>query len=546
MKTKLFLLLLVTSVVISGCLPSALHKKGAATPTSLLPRPTISPAAAIAPTTNPTASVPTSTPTALAAKTSTAKTPTKPSPTDTPTPSPTPTSKPTPTETPSVVPTEVISTPVPVKSAISFGETKIKISTYPYEKFLEDAYNKDLDFPYKKLDMDKYKASHPEQQIRKKEYKLVSMENKYLKLSFLPELGGRLYGCVFKETKSQEFYQNIVIKPTQWGPPEQKGWINAGGMEWEIPVPEHGYLWGVPWGYITLPEKDVGSLLLFTPDTTHLDAQATVSLGKGESRFTVRHVVENPTNKEMKFQYWSNASLAPGPKNTVSDVLEFILPVSQVTIHSTGDKDLPKPKEAMPWPIYKDRNMSILLNWHEWLSAFERPKSQKGYAGVYDHRSDEGMVVVFPPDVVKGVKIFGYGWMDPISPSEYTDNKDQPVEIHLGLTPTFWDWTTLKPHGKVEWSETWFPVNGIGGVKGASIDGAVNIKREGDKVKVGVFATHDLKGTLQLLVDGHKIAEQNVSLTSGSHGWYTFTAVLGKLSVKLISPDGHVILTGEE
>ena len=544
MKTKTFLLLLVVLMALTGCLPSLRHNgKGVSieiTPTSFLPKKTASPAGAMAPTSSPEATATEVSPTATSPKPSPSPVP----PTATPAPSPSPTASSSPV--PSVMPTEVISTPVPVKSAIAFGETKIKIPTYPYAKFLEDAYNKALDFPYKKLNVDAYKSSHPEKNVQKKDYKLVSMENKYLRLSFLPEMGGRLYGVVFKSTKHQEFYQNIVIKPSPWGPPEQKGWINAGGMEWNFPVPEHGYVWGIPWGYITLPEKDVGSILLFTPDTKHLSARTTVSLGKGESRFSITHVIENPTDKEVKFQYWSNASLAPGPKNTASDFLEFIFPTTEVTVHSTGDKDLPKAKEPMPWPIYKGRNMSMLLNWHEWFSAFERPRSQRGYVGVYDHHWDEGMVAVFPPDVIKGAKLFGYGWMNPIPPSEYTDNKDQPVELHLGLTPTFWDWTSLKPHGKIEWSETWFPVNGIGGIKGASVDGAVNIKREGDNVKIGVFAARNLEGTLQLLAGGNKIGEQKVSLTAGAHGWYTFTAVLGKLSVKLISPDGHVILTGEE
>jgi hypothetical protein len=40
------------------------------------------------------------------------------------------------------------------------------------------------------------------------------MENAYLRVTLLPELGGRVYQMIFKPTNHNEFYQNPVIKPT--------------------------------------------------------------------------------------------------------------------------------------------------------------------------------------------------------------------------------------------------------------------------------------------------------------------------------------------
>ncbi len=423
--------------------------------------------------------------------------------------------------------------------------SRVTLKTYPYRQFLHDAYNQEIDFPYKKFDAHAYGSSNPQSKITPVTHKLVVMENDYLKLTLLPDLGGRVYQCIFKPTGSNEFYQNHVVKPSPWGPPEQKGWLAVGGLEWGFPVPEHGYLWGEPWGYLTLPQEDMGSVIVFNGDTKHLYSKVTVSMGGDKSRFVVNHQVTNPTDHPVKFQYWSDAMLAPGPANTVSKGLQFIFPVNQMTVHSTGDKSLPKPHEALPWPVFGGRDLSFLANWHQWLGAFERPHSQKGFVAVYDHDSDEGMVAVFPTDVIRGAKLFGFGWSNPIPPDNYTDDGSAYVEMHLGLTPTFWDWITLQPGEAVEWTETWFPVAGIGGVTGADSDGAVNILHSDKETKVGLFAARALTGTLHLYAGEKEVGSASVFLPPGSHSWYTFPAVGGSVSARLEDADGHVILSGD-
>ena len=69
-------------------------------------------------------------------------------------------------------------------------------------------------------------------------YTRLILENEYLRLSLLPDLGGRVYELIFKPTGHNEFYRNPVIDPTPWGPLEQGGWLAAGGLEWGLPVLE--------------------------------------------------------------------------------------------------------------------------------------------------------------------------------------------------------------------------------------------------------------------------------------------------------------------
>ena len=150
--------------------------------------------------------------------------------------------------------------------------TTISLPTYPYAAYLRDATDPALgNYPFKAFDRDAYQNSNPKPAPQT--YTLVVMENRYLRLSLLPDLGGRLYECVFKPTGNDELYKNQVIKPTQWGPgtpdhPEGANWwIAAGGIEWGFPVEEHGYEFGTKWGYdpIHLPDG-TAMVTVFTRD----------------------------------------------------------------------------------------------------------------------------------------------------------------------------------------------------------------------------------------------------------------------------------------
>ena len=56
-------------------------------------------------------------------------------------------------------------------------------------------------------------------------YTRLVLENDYLRLSILPDLGGRVYELIFKPTGHNEFYRNPVIDPTPWGRPNKgAGW----------------------------------------------------------------------------------------------------------------------------------------------------------------------------------------------------------------------------------------------------------------------------------------------------------------------------------
>ncbi|MCC7353931.1 MAG: DUF5107 domain-containing protein [Anaerolineae bacterium] len=385
------------------------------------------------------------------------------------------------------------------------------ITTYPFRDFWREDRNAELNFPFLRFDRAAYLASNP--QPTPQTYQLVVLENEYLRLTILPDVGGRLYEVIFKPTGNNEFYRNPVLKPSAWGPPEQGGWLAAGGMEWGLPVEEHGYEWGTRWGYIVLPREEEVTVTVFDGGRDRLRALVDITLAAGEARFTVRPRVENPTANTARFQFWLNAMLAPGAANRPSADLELVFPVDQMTVHSTGDPRLPGAKEPISWPVHDGRDISRLGTWQQWLGFFVRPAAQGDFMGVYDHAADEGMMRVYPSDVARGAKGFGLGWgANAIPASEYTDDDSAYVELHGGLTPTFWEQAELAPGAAVDWTETWYPVAGIGGVVYADENGAVNLRAEAGGLRAGLFPVASARGLLQVTLDGRTIFSQEVRL----------------------------------
>lgn len=388
--------------------------------------------------------------------------------------------------------TSAPSAPPPTASSAPFYTTTIVLPTYPYLPCLQTNYNGP--YAYRRLNWSCYGNPNPVP----RSYTLLVLENDYLIVTLLPELGGRVYQMIYKPTGSNELYQNPVIKPTHWGPTEQGWWLAAGGIEWCLPVEEHGYEWSEPWSYAVVTSTAGVTVTLWdTTAANRLRAAITVHLPAEQGVLEITPRLENPTPNAIQFKYWTNALLAPGPANSVGPELRFTFNAAEVSIHSTGDSRLPGawptpisgPSYRISWPLYKGVDFSRLGNWREWIGFFEYPQAQADFIGVYDAAADEGVARVFPANVAHGVKGFGMGWTNRIDPNTWTDDGSMYVELHGGVAPTFWDAATLAAGQALEWTEIWYPVNGIGALSTATAEAALGVRQSGGNLIIGVHAT---------------------------------------------------------
>jgi hypothetical protein len=466
---------------------------------------------------------------------------------------PTPDVASAPTDAPTLKPTVAAPTAIPTPVAVTrLSIIEVSLPTYPYTRFVRADIDPTLDnYPILTLDRPAYEASNPVPVPVT--YTLIVLENDYLRLSILPDLGGRVYECVFKPTGNNEFYKNPVIKPTSWGPPSPpypagaNWWLGMGGLEWGFPVEEHGYEWNSRWGHDHVALPDGGAMVsVFTRDPRRPYVVVDIILPPTAAYFTVRPMIVNSWGGPFRFKWWANAMLAPGAANTPGPDLHFIFPVSQMTVHSTGDPDLPGSGQTLSWPIHNGRDLSRLGNWNGYLGVFQSPSAQGDYMGVYDTAADEGMMRVYPSAIARGAKGFSAGLNGSIDPDNWTDDGSVYVELHGGLSPTFGDWYELGPGAEISWTETWYPVAGIGGVTYAAESGALHLARSGDGLQVRFFPTRALRGTLTATLPGLASSVQQVNISPAQPlseviGYTDAVPGSGEVAITLTNEQGGVV-----
>jgi len=506
--------------------------------------------ATITPTYRPTLPVPrvaspTPQPTQRPSTTATATSlPPSATPTRSPEPISTATASPTPTTT--VAPTVKAKSDAPAPPPVTAREGTWEVLAYPFEEHLQREPSEEAPgFAFWRLDWDAYQASAP--QAAPATFPSLTLENRWLRITVVPALGGRVVELIFKPTGHNELYQNPVLKPTHWGPREQGWWLAAGGMEWCLPVPEHGYLWPEAWEARVEEERGAAAVILQSPEGLPLAAQITVRLPADQAALHLEIRIHNQTAEEIAFAYWTNAMLAPGGRARPSPELRFVLPQDQVVIHSTGDPRLPRPGQVASWPQWSGIHLDRLGEWEGWLGFFAHPQAREGFAGVYDPEVDEGVVRIFPPEQARGLKgfAFGYGDRSP-SPDEWTDGGSTYVELHGGLTPTFNDRASLQPGEELAWEEVWYPVAGLGGLTHATAQVAIHLVPAEGGHQLTIHSTGETRGTLVIsLSDGQVRLRQEVALTPNVPLQVSLAEYLAEsgepIEVRLLDETGHTL-----
>ncbi len=406
-------------------------------------------------------------------------------------------------------------------------ETTVTILTYGYDRALEPSGKDDPIYPYPHLNLDKVGPPTP------RNYRAIILENSYTEVLVLPELGGRIWRIVDKTTGRTVTYQNPVVKPTQWG--YRGWWLATGGIEWCLPVDEHGLNEYRPWNAtisgssITVSDRE---------DRTGLDVAVTISLDAAHSYAAIQPRVTNATGAPQRMQFWLNAMLALNG-NHATDSTRFILPAAQVMLHSSDDNGLPNPGSKIDWPVFKGRDLSRYASWRGYLGFFASPSASADFVGAYDPSSDQGIVRVFPSGVARGVKFFGGKGIDPAT---WTNDGSTYFELWGGLSPTFWDYTTIQPGQTFGWTERWYPVSGLGqGFEAANATAALRLSIQSDAASVGAMSSVNLTGLVKLWQNGQLAATWPVTIGPGR----AFNAIQPitspALGLQLIDSSGNVV-----
>lgn len=382
-------------------------------------------------------------------------------------------------------------------------ETVQTVKTYPFSDPDPVADPSTLFYPYCRFDGFAVKGID-------KDWRVVSLENDYIKLTLYPEIGGKIWGAVDKTSGKEFIYNNHVVKFRDIA---MRGPWTSGGIEFNFGIIGHAPTSSTPIDYLTKKKGDgsvscyVSSYDLITRTLWTIE----VNLPKDKAYFTTKTTWHNASSIEQPYYQWMNAGY-PAVGNA-----EFCYPGTNYIGHGGERHSFPLDEQGRD------------LSWYE-NSDFGNSKSYhivgkyNDFYGAYWHDSDFGSIHHANYDEKLGMKIFLWGlsreggiWEDLL-----TDTDGQYIELQSGrmynqpastssLTP--YKHTAFGPQATDQWTEYWFPVKGIKGVSKAGHIGALNVLREEGFLKIYFSPLQKLSTTVTLYEDEKEI--RSMSLNCG-------------------------------
>jgi len=309
-----------------------------------------------------------------------------------------------------------------------------------------------------------------------KTHRVIELENDYIKLLILPDIGGRIFAAFDKTNNNFDFiYHNHVIKP---GLVALRGAWLSGGIEWNFPTLGHTVNTFSPVNTKILKNED-GSVtcVVGTEEwVRRMKWEVFITLFPDRSYFKTRIRLFNRTLTHNNGYFWVNAATHAWPDTRV------VFPPADYTY--AGGRRNPR-----PWPIYEGRDVSWYKNTpyaHDYFCG-----TPGDFNGSYNYEKDNGTAHYASRFESPGKKFWTWGtapsgaiWEDLL-----TDDDGQYIEIQAGRLPTQGDTWIFEPHLLEEWDEWWYPLKKMHGFVKVNPDAAVNLEREEESVFIALNST---------------------------------------------------------
>jgi tetratricopeptide (TPR) repeat protein len=346
-------------------------------------------------------------------------------------------------------------------------------------------------------------------------WKAVHLENEYLRVMVLPEIGGRIHVVQDRKTGYDIFYRQNVIKPALVG--LLGPWI-SGGVEFNWPQHHRPSTFMLTdWQIEHLPDGGVVVWCSEHEPTERMKGMHGVLLRPGSSVLEVQVRLTNRTSLVQTFLWWANVGVR------VHDEYEAYFPpdVTHVADHARrAVSTFPIAKDCYYGVDYGSRaSADADLRWYRNIpvpTSYMAVGTDKDFFGGYDHAAAEGYVHWADHTISPGKKLwtwgdheFGHAW-----DRELTDADGPYVELMSGVfTDNQPDFGFLLPGEVRTFKQCWYPIVGTGPAHEANLDAAVHLERSADGVRLGVAVTRPFAGATVRLDGGNRsILERSVDL----------------------------------
>ncbi len=376
-------------------------------------------------------------------------------------------------------------------------------------------------------------ATEPETKL----WQAIHIENEYLRLMILPELGGRIHVGYDKTTGYDFFYRQNVIKPALVG--LAGPWI-SGGVEFNWPQHHR------PATYMPveteIEQQEDGAVTVWCSDhdpMLRMKGMHGICLRPDRAVVELKVRLFNRTPYTQTFLWWANVatrvhehyqSFFPTDVRFVADhakraVTSFPQCDGSYYGVNYGERAVSgvaaeeAPAKFVPDGSYPANDLS-------WYANIPVPTSymitgtKDDFFGGYDHRTNCGIVHVANHHIAPGKKQwtwgnhdFGYAW-----DRSLTDDDGPYIELMAGVyTDNQPDFSYLAPWETKTFTQNWYPIHVIGTPQAANMDAALSVRAVGSEVQVGLYLTHSLGEVTIALRSSSTEIDQRTCLVDVAH-----------------------------
>ena len=322
-------------------------------------------------------------------------------------------------------------------------------------------------------------------------YRAFFLENEYLKIMVLPELGGRVQMAYDKIKKRHFVYYNQVVKPALVG--LTGPWI-SGGIEFNWPQHHR------PSTYMpvdcAIEENPDGSKTVWCNEVERMfrtKGMQGFTLYPAKAYLEIKVRIYNRTPFPQTFLWWAN------PAVSVNDRYHSVFPPDVHAVFDHGKRDVSDFPIATGVYYKQDYSAGVDISKYRNIpvpTSYMAVKSKFDFVGGYEDDVCGGLLHVADHHISPGKKqwTWGNGDFGQAWDRNLTDEDGPYIELMTGVyTDNQPDFSWLHPYEEKSWVQYFMPYSEVGYVKNAVKEALVNVETKDGETLIILYTTAEYK-----------------------------------------------------
>lgn len=342
-----------------------------------------------------------------------------------------------------------------------------------------------------------------------KEYEVIFLENEYIQVMIMPEMGGKIYRALDKTNHYDFVYYNQVVKPALVG--LVGPWV-SGGIEFNWPQ-HHRPSTFEPVEY-KLAENSDGSKTCWVSEIDRMNGtkgMAGFTIYEDKAYIEIKGQLYNRTEVPQTFLWWANPAVA------VNDDTQSIFPPDVHAVFDHGKRDVSKFPIATGVYYKMDYSEGVDISKYKNLpvpTSYMAYHSDHNFVGGYDLGVEAGILHIANHHISPGKKqwTWGNGDFGQAWDRNLTDEDGPYIELMTGIyTDNQPDFTWLAPKEEKTFKQYFMPYKGVGEVKNASLEAIINLEVVANQARLLLYTpSHKAQLKVRLFENNQLIFEEEI------------------------------------